>query len=855
MLLLFTGCSNEKDLYDPNYASQVNAQTVFGTIDQDHDWNSTVQGSVTINVDAPLKTIAKVQILTESPFLNDYSKVLAEANVQKGQLVTLDYVAPNVYSRLIAACVDNDGHYYIQGFNIGETMVSFQSAASRAATRSTRAAADDYPTASALKLEFKNSTLSFNAMRTRLANDAAATGNEELASWTATSYVNLWANAGWQDERLWVPTATTSTGSRWTIVNGAIRCPAAAMTEGEIATLDDMFGDFLQRQGSNSRVTWGRKDNREYIRNSDAVKLYNNELTADGTTPMTVTPIWMPSSEIKNCQLYFYYYDPAAIPAGTTEADYIKSLPKFKAVHCSDALSAANNATDYAKGDEYLLPYYGEPADIMPQPVQASSFSTTDGKLYRMRVAIQRYGEDYYLSYTGSESKHMLHRYDDSADNVAYQLWQVFTTADGYQMLYNVGAQKFLTWSGSWDALYSDDATEVQSKLFRFEEGGRILRYNQKDMALGVSWEMASKINNMYSVTDKKASSGDSSKWIFEEYEGAGVQAVSDATVYDNPTTITAQALAIPKGYKVGFMLRKVQGNQSKTNDAWLATATNGCCYGFGSLNVQINQFPGHFSSGTVNSNYNGSVETDDPRAAIFSGNGRTYISFEDGSDCQYNDLVFEVGGYDTNILDEAPEGSEEKGNGVENYLGSEGEVEGATFTVCYEDRPNIADYDLNDLVVRVTLIDQTHVKVTVIACGALDEIYLRGVNGSIIKDNEEVHQLFGLTSTGQTVNTSDPSKTKAPIVDVMTKAQSETLLDVLKRIYVYNASMENSIRLPEHNGEAPCAIIVPTDFAYPLESVSIIDAYPTFLNWAHDASVDTDWYTKPATGKVFVWE
>ena len=52
--------------------------------------------------------------------------------------------------------------------------------------------------------------------------------------------------------------------------------------------------------------------------------------------------------------------------------------------------------------------------------------------------------------------------------------------------------------------------------------------------------------------------------------------------------------------------------------------------------------------------------------------------------------------------------------------------------------------------------------------------------------------------------------------------------------------------------GEPPYAIIVPGDFDYPVERVSIINAYKKFINWAQDMNTDKDWYTYPEEGKVY---
>ena len=668
-----------------------NAENVLGIIDPNQDWSSISSGTITITADAPLYNIEKVQILTGSPFFNSEASVLAEAETSKGGIVTLSYDAPNIYSSLVAVCIDDKGHQYIKSFNIGEDALSFKSSTS-ASTRAVTRAEGDYPEANKLKLEFKNAVLSYNTQRANFVNEAYGTNEPTMLDVVTKGGIGQWKDSGW-DDMLWYPNNATS-GS-WTVSEGSIHRDAIAMTEEEEQTLKTIFGDFLTRDGSG---TWGRKNNLEIIRESKSVKFYNNELTSDGSTPITITPIWMPSSEINTCHLYYYYYSPSDVPSNMSEADYVKTLPKFKAIQCSQALNKAKNGTDFAKGYEYLLPYYGEPSAFQPSIINTSSFSTTDGKIYRIRCGGQRYDEDYYMVYTGTDSKKLATKYADDASNVAMQLWQVFTTTNGYKMLYNIGASKFLTFSGYWDTPYSV-LSNVKNAVFRFDENNRIWRYNDKNKALGTNWDNASKLNNMNIQSDKNANSGVYSQWYFEEFTGSGISTVENVELKEYPSTIIASDVVIPAGYKIGLMLRKMKDTGPFVTDYRdITDCGHGCCYGFGSLNREINNLPGHFGSGVELF----TMQEDDPRAAIFNANGKTYIAFEDGSDAQYNDIVIEVGGYDKTVLAEAPDGTEEKGSGIQtDYLYDENEIEGIAYSLCFEDRPIEADYDLNDVVLR----------------------------------------------------------------------------------------------------------------------------------------------------------
>ena len=125
-LLALSSCTQEFT-YDPSKEIYENAQNIFGIIDSNQDWNNITSGTIAVTANADMENITKVQILTESPFFNDQAYVLAEAETRQGETVTLSYDAPRSYTRLIAACVDANGKYFIKGFNVEDENVSFSS--------------------------------------------------------------------------------------------------------------------------------------------------------------------------------------------------------------------------------------------------------------------------------------------------------------------------------------------------------------------------------------------------------------------------------------------------------------------------------------------------------------------------------------------------------------------------------------------------------------------------------------------------------------------------------------------------------------------------------------------------------
>ena len=297
----------------------------------------------------------------------------------------------------------------------------------------------------------------------------------------------------------------------------------------------------------------------------------------------------------------------------------------------------------------------------------------------------------------------------------------------------------------------------------------------------------------------------------------------------NNPVEGDNEASAIfPKGYKVGFLnLKTVNiGTYDITNKIY------GCTYGDGRLNYEINHY-GDFLSAmdtSLGGLFEGGMTWTDPRISIFTANGKTYMCFEEGSDCNFSDMVIQIGG-GLNIIDETPE------------------PEAEIYTMCFEDRPATADYDLNDVVLRCTRVDNTTLKLTLAATGANDDVVIHGASGWTYND-KEVHEIFGLTEK-QFVNTVKDGNTKDVVSANVTVSAGVTIPDFLKNIFIENRSSGKIVKIAQA-GEPPFAIIVPGDFDYPLERVSIINAYGNFAGWAQNMTTNKDWYIYPEEGKVY---
>ncbi len=801
-----------------------NAKLLFGEIDPEQDWVSITSGSVEVTADADLQNIVKVQILTESPFMNPDARVLNEAEATNGQTVTLSFDAPNSYTRLIAACVNKDGLYRFKGFNIGESSVQFQKAKTRAATR---ASEGDYnfPAASNFVLPLSKSFISYNAIRSQRADQGYTSDN-----------IGLWQNSNWDNERMWRTNSdyrtnqsnykVTYAGSDWYMQNFSIRRDIInSFDEDELAELKDIFNNYLYWSTDNKQ-----KNNLVIIRKSKMFKEFNNHFIANGN-PIILTPVQITSTDMNSCDVYYYYYDPAEVQGMTEEQEvqYIKDLPKFMAIAPGDIILDKKNGSDqFFKKSEYVLPYYGDAPSISATTL--SNFHS-DGNIYFIRNGKKYNDEDYYMIYNSGENNRLKTKLGDDALELPYQLWQIFTDDDDNCYLYNVGAGCFMhnleKWKVTFTATnYLDSSTDpytldIKNGAYHFiaQKG------DQRGKKLGSDLDP---FKNTGIWSDKNTTNG-TCDWYLEAYSGSRNFAVKKS-IQKVDKEIVAQSFTIPAGYKIGFLLKKTMNNTDDVFNYYYNNSYqnkfNGNVYADGRLNTQINQFPDHFRG---NGNKDVMVEND-PRLALFSANGKMYMTFEDGSDANFVDMIVEVT------------------NGVE-VIEDTPEIEAALYTLSFEDRPNIADYDLNDVVLQCKRKDKTTLVLSLVAAGANDNVYIHGADGWAYND-KEVHEIFNKTEEdaagNRFINTVKGDEQLPSVVGEVTVDEDVTIFDYLNGIYIENQTMRNTVKVAS-KGDPPFGIIIPIDFSYPEEKVSINNAYLEFVIWAQDRNSSKDWYKYPS--------
>ena len=279
----------------------------------------------------------------------------------------------------------------------------------------------------------------------------------------------------------------------------------------------------------------------------------------------------------------------------------------------------------------------------------------------------------------------------------------------------------------------------------------------------------------------------------------------------------SAVSSIFPAGYKIGFMI--------KANTDADGGRKQGEIYGDGRLNNYINNW-GNFKS-SVNASHQ-SLKTDGPRLFWISFNNRVFMTWESGTDADFNDIIIELeGGY---VIPDIPE---PKLN---------------VFTYCFEDTKVDSDYDMNDVVIKAYRTNEATIMYHLVACGAYDKVSVYGLNCGAIQDGAEVHSLFGVSNPKTYINTDGSSY--SDVIATRTVDKDFSLLDAAQQPYIVDLTTGVEVRLATA-GQNPWAILIPTDFRYPSERISVTKAYPLFNSWGEGSILSNLWYNTPDKSKV----
>lgn len=220
-------------------------------------------------------------------------------------------------------------------------------------------------------------------------------------------------------------------------------------------------------------------------------------------------------------------------------------------------------------------------------------------------------------------------------------------------------------------------------------------------------------------------------------------------------------------------------------------------------------------------------------------------------------------------------------------------------YSYAFEDQKFNGDYDMNDIVLKVTFpstknskgeiiaIDSTKLQITMVAAGATFKIKVF-VGDTPLFDGQEIHDAFGVNQ-GVMVNTGNgKAQTATPVVDVIdipagildSEGNADfTQLDVWIHVNDHVAEGPNSSNqiikyIEDKLKPAPYAIMVPQDWRWPLERICVTEAYPgaptategvyntdySFATWAETPDAqrteeNKQWFMYPVIGKTMTNE
>lgn len=213
-------------------------------------------------------------------------------------------------------------------------------------------------------------------------------------------------------------------------------------------------------------------------------------------------------------------------------------------------------------------------------------------------------------------------------------------------------------------------------------------------------------------------------------------------------------------------------------------------------------------------------------------------------------------------------------------------------YSYAFEDQIYNGDYDMNDIVLKVTFpstknskgeiiaIDSTKLQITMVAAGATFKIKAF-VGETALFDGQEIHDAFGVNQ-GVMVNTgNNKAQTADPVVDVIDIpagiidadgnadfsqldvwiwVNPETGFDSEAKIYY----------LTDKEKPVPYAVMIPENWRWPLERICITEAYPgaatategvyndeySFAKWAETPDAQRtdamrEWFKYPVIGKT----
>ncbi len=411
--LMLTSCMKHDFDYSDNEKEQIkkNMEYVFKTtFDENHDWCTTVNGSVKVNIDVPGATIVRIAACVE--YTGEEGEpvrdilVMNEASVAPTQTsVTLNYDAPKDVICIYAMAIATDG-IHMQKFSTEDKEITISATEKRALTRAT---AGGFPIP-----------------------DGTPVISSSISSY-ATDF-------GWvaNDGRLY----SSSTSS--------------AVDMGSYdAEFTSLFRDVVFSYFKNGR----KYQNLPLVKASGFYNASVYPITT-GNAPVIVSPVYKNDGgyqEVENAELYYYYYKEENL--GSDPVAYIQSLPKYQAMHLGDVFTHGKAGDDkIAKNSSFALMYFG---DGTPSENQTGSFVFPAG--YKIGFMIRS-------NYTGKEGDKRGELYGDGRLNNKVNKKSPFSSSklgdDGPRMAWlTINGRLLLCCESGTDQDFNDVIFEIEGGI------------------------------------------------------------------------------------------------------------------------------------------------------------------------------------------------------------------------------------------------------------------------------------------------------------------------------------------------------------------------------------------------------
>ena len=828
MGMILASCSSDDFEQQPTEAEAVTiAEEKLGfTFDPNQDWSMTQSGSIDVTVNAGIDA-NEVLILDALPYGDNESHILGHADVEEGQTVTVNYVAPKAIKYFYVACRNAQKNYRFVYAEVGATSASF--------ANTTRAMASRRDGANvSVDEEGYNTFNSELALSWEGVIAAERTGTNGFTYFLFMGDFVPWKSSGWTDKfhQITAPVVDSD------------------ITDQEASDLSNLIKSVIP-EGEN---------------NLAKAKYTGYSIVTTGG-PVTLTPIFKNSNS--GDRISYYYY-----PEGTTPTvEQIKAMKKYTIGEMADPqVCNTDNYSFYKK--TYSLVYEapdGSVSENFPKGLVINFIISNTWIGERQYKDIYASGGITTTSSGGTYSDDLIVRRALSAgDEMECGSWKWryeqietrFGRSDWFdQWNYNRGnapANPYNNFAAATQKTFGDyTAYTVGNNV-----NGSLTDYGTTTYFLRLNNEYR---DNLYAKVALSLNPG-KGLYIYEldnDYNSTSGTIVGD---YNGKTFSDKDILVefpIKKekvyalfagGSKLGFygwevVTRTSSGDESTTTTTVSEVITKKIdtfqdYYGDGRMNVEVHQS----GSWGFNDYSHGITDPQTPHSAVFEYGGRTFVGFEDWVDFDFNDVIYEIKG---------AEGGEEIVPG-EPFI--------PIYSYAFEDT-RYGDYDMNDVVLKVRE-DGDDIVLKLVATGAALDLNIRlydnagedgmeyGSNFITLSYNDkiEVHEMLGVEH-GYLTNTGADNNEGANAYPIEIRVPKANYADYRKlRLAIYIPTQQGKedyeMRLAG-SGQAPYGVIIPEDWKWPREFVNITIAYPEFKGFAETAGANEDWYKTPSENYV----